>query len=71
MRYVKNPEDLNEVRSYNIVIGRFEKMAIVKNEIGELFCINDENHVLEIGEMVPFDGLEELDSTLKNMFGGD
>lgn len=71
MRHVKNPENLNSVRSYNVVIGEFEKMAIVKNEVGDLFCIPDENHVLEIGEMVAFDGLSDVEGALKNMFGGE
>ena len=71
MRYVKNPEDLNSVRSYNVVVGEFEKMAMVKNEVGDLFCIQDESHVLEIGEMVAFDGLSDVEGALKNMFGGE
>lgn len=60
----------NEVISYNIVLGHYEGLSIVKNESGSLFYIEDKNHILEVGELVEFEGLisiETLPEAKKNM----
>lgn len=61
MKYLKPMEDLNTVISPGIVIGRSDNLALIRSEVGEIYCIEDEDEILEIGEIMSLEGLKKFE----------
>jgi len=55
-----------KVREEYMIVGHFSQYAIIRDAIGNIFCIEDENECLEAGsvcegnDMLPIDVLPEL-----------
>lgn len=70
------PEPADTFRNENLIIGYYKNITIVKNEANNLFYINCEPEILDIGTysenqlLIPISNLSQEDQeNIKNIFG--
>lgn len=70
------PEPADTFRNENLIIGYYKNITIVKNEANNLFYINCEPEILDIGTysenqlLIPISNLSQEDQkNIRNIFG--
>lgn len=67
MKYIIEPESFERIVANNIVIGSYEDMKIIRNEMGDLYVYKDVDNVYEIGEIIATDELTPVAELPENV----